>query len=202
VLQQLTPTSALKAYHHGDLYQTLLNVGEQALNEMPLEEVTWREIARRAGVSHAAPKHHFASLGHLLAEIAARGFQRFMSALAEAATSSADQKPAARLMAMGRAYFHFAQANPAAYQLMFGQREPMVMTPSLIDASFESWEQMVAAVRAITGHARAATGAMHVWSSLHGLSLLRLAQRVPPDVAMHSILEGQMRMLIEGLKAE
>lgn len=199
MLQQLT---RIKTYHHGDLYEALLNVGEQALGEMPIAEVTWREIARRAGVSHAAPKHHFASLGHLLAEIAARGFQRFMAELAEAAASSADPSPAARLMAMGRAYFNFAQANPAAYQLMFGQREPMVMTPSLIDASFESWEQMVGAIAAITGQARAATGAMHVWSSLHGLSLLKLAQRVPPDVAMHSILEGQMRMLIEGLKAE
>jgi len=199
VLQKLTE---VKTYHHGDLYQTLLNVGEQALAEMPVDQVTWREIARRAGVSHAAPKHHFASLGHLLAEIAARGFKRFMAELAEAADGAASQSPATRLMAMGRAYFLFAQENPAAYQLMFGQREPMVMTPRLIDASFESWDQMVSAVAAITGHTRAAAGAMHVWSSIHGLSLLRLAQRVPPDVPMHSMLEGQMLMLIEGLKAE
>ena len=191
-----------KTYHHGDLHQTLLNVGEQALTEMPVEKVTWREIARRAGVSHAAPKHHFASLGHLLAEIAARGFQRFMAALDEAADASPDQSAVPRMMAMGRAYFHFAQSNPAAYQLMFGQREPMAMTPSLIDASYASWEQLETAVAAITGRTAATMGAMHVWSSVHGLSLLRLAQRIPPDVPIHSILESQMLMLIEGLQAE
>ncbi len=61
-------------YHHGDLRDTLLAAAEQALAELPLQKVTLREIARRAGVSHAAPKHHFNSLGQLLGEVAARGY--------------------------------------------------------------------------------------------------------------------------------
>ena len=64
-----------RPYHHGDLREQLLLAGEQALLEIPIDDVSLREIARRAGVSHAAPKHHFASMADLLGEIAARGFQ-------------------------------------------------------------------------------------------------------------------------------
>jgi len=191
-----------KPYHHGDLREQLLNAGEQALGEMPVEQVTLREIARRAGVSHAAPKHHFPSLGHLLGEIAARGFARFISALDDAAEAAPDQSPESRLMAMGRAYLHFAQANSAAYQLMFGQREPMVMTPKLTTASYGAWSQLVDAVTAIVGPARASGAALHVWSSVHGLSALKLACRVPPDLPWHSVEEQMLRMMMEGLKAE
>nr|WP_281432937.1 TetR/AcrR family transcriptional regulator [Aestuariivirga litoralis] len=179
-----------------------MNAGEQALTEMPVDKVSLREIARRAGVSHAAPKHHFPSLGHLLAEIAARGFSRFIAALDEGADTARDQTPAGRLTAMGRAYLQFATDNPAVYQLMFGQREPMVMTPRLTEASYDAWQQIVNAVAAVTGQARAPMGAIHVWSSVHGLSLLKLAQRIPPDVPLHNVAESQVRMLIEGLQAE
>ncbi len=135
-------STVAKPYHHGDLHEQLLNAGEAALGEMPVEKVTLREIARRAGVSHAAPKHHFRSLGHLLAEIAARGYRRFIVALKDGADGAANQTPEDRLLGMGRAYVQFAGENAAAYSLMFGQREPVVMTPNLIDASYEAWSEM------------------------------------------------------------
>ena len=191
-----------KPYHHGDLREQLLNAGEQALGEMAVEQVSLREIARRAGVSHAAPKHHFPSLGHLLGEIAARGYQRFVAALDEAAAASPNQTPEARLLAMGRAYLRFAEQNPAAYQLMFGQHEPMVMTPNLIAASYGAWSQLVEAVTAIVGPTRAQAAALHVWSSVHGLSTLKQAGRLPPDLPWHNIGELKLRMMMEGLKAE
>jgi len=191
-----------KSYHHGDLYEQLLSAGEQALAEMPVEKVSLREIARRAGVSHAAPKHHFPTLGHLLGEIATRGYRRFVAALDDAANSATPQTPEARLMAMGRAYINFAKENAAAFQLMFGQREPVVMTPHLIEASYSAWSQLVQSVTAVVGPARAQAAALHVWSSVHGISMLKLAGRVPPDLPWISLEEQQMRMMLEGLKAE
>ena len=191
-----------KSYHHGDLHEQLLAAGAQALIEMPVEKVSLREIARRAGVSHAAPKHHFPTLGHLLGEIAARGYRYFVAALDEAANCATPQTPEARLMAMGRAYIHFAKENAAAFQLMFGQREPVVMTPHLIEASYAAWSQLVQAVTAVVGPARAQAAALHVWSSVHGISMLKLAGRVPPDLPWISLEEQQMRMMLEGLKAE
>jgi AcrR family transcriptional regulator len=191
-----------KSYHHGNLYEQLLTAGELALVEMPVEKVSLREIARRAGVSHAAPKHHFPTLGHLLGEIAARGYRHFVAALDDAASGATPQTPEARLMAMGRAYINFAKENAAAFQLMFGQREPVVMTPHLIEASYAAWSQLVQAVTAIVGPARAQAAALHVWSSVHGISMLKLAGRVPPDLPWISLEEQQMRMMLEGLKSE
>lgn len=191
---------ALKPYHHGDLREKLLIAGEEVLAELPLAEVALREIARRAGVSHAAPKHHFATLGDLLGEIAARGFLKFVVALATAADNAHEQTPTARLMAMGWAYFRFAEANPAVYGLMFGQLENTVMTPALTNAAYEAWSQLEAAVAAITGPNRAAVGAVHVWSSVHGLAMLKAAHRLPPHISLHAVEDDKLRMMMAGLK--
>lgn len=189
-------------YHHGDLYQQLLNAGEQALAEMPLEQVSLREIARRAGVSHAAPKHHFPTTGHLLGEIAAKGYQTFVKALGEAADSAQEQTPQARLHAMGRAYQRFAEHHSAAYQLMFGSAGHCAMTPNLVAASFAAWNQLHDSVEPIVGVARANEAALNVWSACHGLAMLKLAHRLPPFINQHNVEEKQFQILLAGLEAE
>ncbi len=189
-----------KPYHHGDLREQLLIAGEQALAEMPIEAVSLREIARRAGVSHAAPKHHFASMGDLLGEIAARGFVKFVSALDGASRQTAVQTPEGRLMAMGWAYLRFAEANPAIYALMFGKIDRMVVTPHIVQSSIAAWMQLENAVAAIVGPARAASVAVYVWSSVHGLSMLKAEHRLPPHLTLHAAEENTLRMMLAGLK--
>ncbi len=189
-----------KPYHHGDLRQQLLLAGEQALLDMPIDDVSLREIARRAGVSHAAPKHHFASMADLLGEIAARGFQKFVDALESAAENSQSQTAEDRLFAMGRAYLRFADDNSAVYGLMFGQVVKMSMTPALTKSSYEAWTQLENAVAQVTGALRAPIAATHVWSSVHGLSMLKSARRLPPHVSLHAVEEENLRMMIAGLK--
>src|SRR5215212_9346147 len=100
-----------KTYHHGDLREALVAAAVGLLEQKGLSGFTLRQCARRAGVSHAAPAHHFATAADLLAEIAARGYERFVAALGKAA-DRADVSPLARLQAMGRAYVAFALANP------------------------------------------------------------------------------------------
>ncbi len=189
-----------KPYHHGDLREQLLRAGEQALLDMPIDDVSLREIARRAGVSHAAPKHHFASMADLLGEIAARGFQKFVNALGRAAEESQSQTAEDRLYAMGRAYLRFADENSAVYGLMFGQVVKMSMTPALTKSSYEAWTQLENAVAQVTGALRAPIAATHVWSSVHGLSMLKSARRLPPHVSLHAVEEDNLRMMIAGLK--
>jgi AcrR family transcriptional regulator len=189
-----------KPYHHGDLREQLLLAGEQALVEMPVEDVSLREIARRAGVSHAAPKHHFSSMGDLLGEIAARGFVKFVAALDEASKQTAVQTPEGRLMAMGWAYLRFAESNPAIYALMFGKVDRMAITPNMAQSSIAAWMQLENAVAAFIGQARAATGALHVWSSVHGLSMLKVERRLPPHLTLHAAEETMLRMMVIGLK--
>ena len=194
------PSTKPKPYHHGDLREQLLLAGEQALLEISIDDVSLREIARRAGVSHAAPKHHFASMADLLGEIAARGFQKFVTALASAAEASKSQTPENRLFAMGRAYLHFADENSAVYSLMFGHVVKMSMTPALTMSSYEAWTQLENAVAQVTGTLRAPIAATHVWSSVHGLSMLKSAKRLPPHVSLHAVEEDNLRMMIAGLK--
>jgi AcrR family transcriptional regulator len=189
-----------KPYHHGDLREKLLQAGEAALSEMPIEAVSLREIARRAGVSHAAPKHHFATMGDLLGEIAARGFAKFVATLDEASRQTAVQTPEGRLMAMGWAYLRFAEANAAVYALMFGKIDQVAMTPSMVQHSMAAWSQLENAVAAITGQNHAPNGALHVWSSVHGLSMLKAERRLPPHLTLHAAEENTLRMMIAGLK--
>jgi AcrR family transcriptional regulator len=194
--------STKKPYHHKDLAETLIAAGEAAMAEMPPEEVSLREIARRAGVSHAAPKHHFPTLGDLLGEIAARGFEKFVKTLDEAAHRAPDQSPPARLQAMGRAYLRYAQSNPAIYGLMFGKREQCAVTPHLAEASLTAWSQLETAVAAIIGPIKAVNGAVMVWSTVHGLAMLMLERRLPPHISPHAAIEEVSRLMIAGLNAE
>jgi AcrR family transcriptional regulator len=196
-------TAEKQPYHHGDLREALLNAAAAALNEMPLEEVSLREIARRAGVSHAAPKHHFASLGQLLAEVVAGGFEEFHQTLQIAANRDADQSPRARLMAMGRAYLRFAADNPAIYSLMFGKRDNVVTTtPRLAAAMLASWGILEIQVSDFIGVSRAHYGAVTVWSGVHGLAMLRLERKLPPHVEPEVALESLLRTIVAGLEAE
>ena len=63
-----------RGYHHGDLREALVTAGRKLVEEKGIRGFTLRECARRAEVSHAAPAHHFASMGDLLAELVCRGF--------------------------------------------------------------------------------------------------------------------------------
>lgn len=191
-----------KPYHHGDLREQLLLAGEAALAEMPVEAVSLREIARRAGVSHAAPKHHFGSMGDLLGEIAARGFQKFVSTLDEASRQTAAQTPEGRLMAMGWAYLRFAEANPAIYGLMFGKVDRTAMTPNMVQSSLAAWSQLEDAVAALIGRSRAPVGSLFVWSTVHGLSMLKAERRLPPHLMLHAAEENTLRMMVAGLKEQ
>jgi AcrR family transcriptional regulator len=195
------PRKTKKPYHHGDLRDALLTAGEEALATLPLAGVTLREIARRAGVSHAAPKHHFATLDVLMGEIAARGFTRFVASLAQAADAASPQKPEARLLAMGLAYGRFARANSAVYGLMFGKRETAVLTPNLMTASSAAWQQLANEVAGITGPARAMEGAVLVWSAVHGLSMLLMDRRMPGHLDADDAFRQTLSLVLAGLRS-
>src|ERR1700731_4224349 len=77
-------------YHHGALHEALLTAAEKVLERDGLQGLTLRAVAREAGVSHAAPTHHFGDLTGLVSELAAIGFRQFnaaMSIAGEAGTS-------------------------------------------------------------------------------------------------------------------
>ncbi len=190
-------------YHHGDLREALLLAAAAALRDMAVEDVSLREIARRAGVSHAAPKHHFSSLGQLFAEVVARGFEQFHAELKAAAEREAEQSPRSRIIAMGRAYLRFAAGHPAMYSLMFGKRDNVVTTtPNLAANMLAAWAILEVHVADFVGEARAPYGAVTVWSAVHGLAMLRVERKLPPHVDAEVAIEALMRTVVAGLEAD
>jgi AcrR family transcriptional regulator len=108
---------APRPYHHGDLRATLLAAAARWLDEHGADTLTLRELARAAGVSHAAPYHHFAGRDELMAGVAEHAFDRLGDALAAAAGAAT---PAQALLDIGEAYVREALAHPAQFRLMFG----------------------------------------------------------------------------------
>jgi AcrR family transcriptional regulator len=110
---------AAESYHHGTLHAALIDAATALLHENGLEAFTLRECARRAGVSHAAPAHHFGDARGLLSACAARGFERLAAAMDRHLAGAGSADAVGRLRAVGQAYIEFALAERALFQLMF-----------------------------------------------------------------------------------
>ena len=116
------PTRTPRAhYHHGALREAMIAAAEEVLAERGLGGFTLRECARRAGVSPAAPAHHFGNLTGLLTAIATLGFDDLATAM-ETAVAAAQNEGRNRLAAIARAYVETALANPGRFRVVFGQR--------------------------------------------------------------------------------
>ncbi len=102
-------------YHHGDLARALLQAAGELIEEEGLESFTLRACARRAGVSHAAPAHHFRDRAGLLSAYAASVF-RDMTVQGHERMADAGQNPFARLKAVGLSYVEFAVKRPGAFR--------------------------------------------------------------------------------------
>ena len=109
-----------RPFHHGNLRATLLDEAEKALRSKSVEELSLRELARDAGVSHGAPRSHFPDRKALLDALAERGFLSLAGAIRAGADSSLDYPESLR--AAGRAYLDFAVSNPALLDLMFAAK--------------------------------------------------------------------------------
>ncbi|MEX5234840.1 TetR/AcrR family transcriptional regulator [Kocuria arenosa] len=110
-----------RAYHHGDLHRAVLEAAVQAVLEVGPSQLSLRDLARRAGVSHAAPAYHFGNKAGLLTTLAAEGFQMLAQHLTEVLDRTGS------FLEVGVAYVHFAVEHRAHTQVMF--------RPDLYDAS-------------------------------------------------------------------
>jgi AcrR family transcriptional regulator len=191
-----------KSYHHGNLYETLVEAGTSLLEDEGLPNFTLRETARRAGVSHAAPKNHFASVEDLLCEIAARGFERFVAELDAEADANPSQSADDRLISMGRAYVRFACANPQIYHLMFRQSQAFTKTENLQKAAMSAWAQLETAVKAVIGPERkdAKERSAHVWALVHGIASLIIDRRLPPPIESGIVIEQSLSSLPQAIR--
>jgi AcrR family transcriptional regulator len=107
-------------YHHGDLRQAMIDAAEAVLAEKGVGGFTLRECARRAGVSPAAPAHHFGNLVGLLTAIATLGFDD-LSQTMEAAIAKAEASGGDRLAAICEGYLAVALTRPGRFRVVFGR---------------------------------------------------------------------------------
>jgi AcrR family transcriptional regulator len=161
----------------------LLAAAERVLERDGLPGLTLRAVAREAGVSHAAPTHHFGDLTGLLSELAAIGFRRFNEAMIAARNS--ETHPLMKGMANAKAYVAYAQARPGMYGLMFRTERLDMTRPSLHEAATASFEGLANAVGAgrnekLSGEALEAlsldqaAAIARAWSLVHGFTTLLL----------------------------
>ena len=110
-----------RPYHHGRLRAALLAEAERTLREGGAEALSLRDLARQAGVSHAAPRRHFADRQTLLDALAEAGFVRLGDEVS-AAIDDAGEDMEARLRAAATAYVRFATQDAALMELMFAAK--------------------------------------------------------------------------------
>lgn len=175
------------AYHHGDLRAALLHAAEAELAEHGIEAFSLRGVARRAGVSHAAPAHHFGDVSGLLTALAAEGFRRFL-ACQDARVAVAGPGARDRMVADGLGYIDFARAHPALFQLVFASRRPDFMDRDLADVAGLAYGRLVdrvGAAAAEVGQAPTLDDVSALWAVVHGLAeLMRTGRLFAPGAGM------------------
>ncbi|MBZ5761623.1 MULTISPECIES: TetR/AcrR family transcriptional regulator [Rhizobium] len=190
-----------QTYHHGALRPALLAAAEAILDRDGIDALTLRAAAREAGVSHAAPSHHFGDITGLLTELAAAGFVRLRQALEK---HLAEPDPRTRVQALAHGYVAFARAHPGIFLLMFRSERLDWSSPALATAG-------VAAFALLTpdqsGPAPATTPqnfetlvlASTRWSLMHGLATLLIDGRLgamaekTPDADLERLIEAVIR---------
>jgi AcrR family transcriptional regulator len=159
-----------------DLQRTVLDASVALIHERGVSALSMREVARRAGVSHQAPYHHFGDREGILAAIAVEGFTALREGMVKSIAAIGD--PADRLTAVGGSYVDFALRNPAHFQLMFRSD---VVDPSrhpalkrCADAAFDLLVAVVSEVVEARGRGQPLPLAVAAWALAHGLATLTI----------------------------
>jgi AcrR family transcriptional regulator len=186
-------------YHHGNLREALLAAALDAVREHGVSALSLREVARRAGVSHAAPAHHFGDKAGLLTAIAVEGFERFGQAQREGAARGGDD-PSKSFAWLGWAYVMFAAQNREYFEVMFRPDLLRVDDDAFLSASHSTYELLDSGVRSMLGDKASEDEIMRfsttAWAHVHGLAKLWLDGNLKHFAGIDD-LDGLVRKLFE-----
>jgi AcrR family transcriptional regulator len=178
-----------------DLRQKVLDASLALIEEGGLDRLSMREVARKAGVSHQAPYHHFGDREAILAALAGEGFSRLGQALAGAATNAAAE-PVKAVEAMGQAYVDFALRHPAYFQAMFrADAVPLDRYPEARQREEEAFETLVASIGEVFADEPAESRqalAVASWAMVHGLATLILEGSLARKLKIPKARQRQM----------
>lgn len=208
VAHKKTTAQSKSGYHHGDLRRALIEASLALIAEEGFSALTLREVARRAGVTHAAPYRHFPDKEALLAAVAEEGFRTMVTLMRE--RMDKESGPIERLSACGVAYVLFAVQHPAHFRVMFG---PHFTKPSdhaeLAKEGSNAFGLLVQNIVQCQQAGMMLQGepmplAVMAWSQVHGLASLLVDQQLQEackeGATPEQLAQFQSRLLIEGLR--
>ncbi|MGD0708896.1 MAG: TetR/AcrR family transcriptional regulator [Anaerolineaceae bacterium] len=178
-----------KKYHHGDLKNALIKAGVDILAEEGVGGLSLRKVARKAGVSHAAPYAHFADKQALIAAISTEGF-RILDEQFSSIREKYQADPKRQLVEAAWTYVWFAQTDPAHFRVTFSSAvEQEKNYPALVEMTVKSFGQVVQIVGACQAAGLLRPGpldllAVSVWSVVHGFASLLIEGQIS-----HTILD-------------
>lgn len=193
-----------RPYHHGDLKRVVIETAQEMLREDKGWQFTLREVARRAGVSHAAPYKHFPDKGALLAELATLGFHELRVQIA-GAIARPQHSGRAAFIAAAKAYVQFGTANASLYRLMFSADVDKAAFPELDKAGTGAFGELTGILergqqsgafktRPVRGQAAAS------WALMHGFTMLTIDGQLLPEKVGPNPIEAVLASLLEGLE--
>ena len=196
----------MNTYHHGDLKNALIQAGIEILSINGIKGLSLRRVAKRAGVSHAAPYAHFTDKQALIAAISTEGYKQLFSQLKQI-----DQKycndPLRKLVEVAWCYLQFAVKDPAHFKITFsGVIEKEKDYPAFVEISQKSFvfiTEMVAECQAtgIWPSGPSDLIAVHLWGSIHGLAALliedQLSSQVLENYSLRKILVSTINMMTD-----
>lgn len=159
-----------KPHHHGNLRAALVEAGVDLVRRGGPDALSIRKVAAQAGVSHAAPAHHFPSLTDLRTAVLADGYRRFTQSMEETIAAAPDTALDAALGACF-GYLRFARAYPGLFTMMFGTYAHRTDDAELCEASEGSYAVLARISAPFAGDEPVETE-LAIWSLVHGYASL------------------------------
>jgi len=194
-------------YHHGDLPNALKAAAIDVITEKGVAGFSLREVARRAGVSHAAPAHHFGDSAGLLTALATDALEVLHRHIDEALDGIDD--PVERLVAAGRAYVDAGVRYPAFAEVTFRRDVLDVDDPAYQGAAERAYASLVGVLEQVRDQRNpdldVALAARHCWATMQGLLVLypmmagRAERHGPPIENILALAEHMARLTVGGL---
>ncbi len=182
-----TGSAQARPYHHGDLSRAVVEAARRVLESEGPAALTLRGVAREAGVSPAAPYHHFKDKGELIDAVAHQGWEALGEAIAEARRNAASPREA--LSDIGAAYVRFARANPALYRIMYDCTRDQAAMPEHAKHADSGYGQVGEAIIEAGGDPHDGleleVATVATWCAAHGVAeMMSLEQFEPLKQAM------------------
>jgi AcrR family transcriptional regulator len=202
------PPTQAHAYHHGDLPNALRSAAAEVLAERGTAGFSMREVARRAGVSHAAPAHHFGDAQGLLTAVAVEAFEELTRA-SRAAVDGVDD-PVDQLGRLGRAYVEVSRSHPGHCAVVFAQDAVDCDAPAYRDSGRDAYEVLRGVVTRLGAERNpdldVELAAATCWAMVQGLltihePLTRMSDQGDgpevPDIG--DLADAMSRLIVDGL---